>query len=108
MDYEKQEREFYELIEKKKEEIKSLDISDDEKNKLYKLVDDTIELEENIPRDIGKPFIDLGNAFGKIYSEVKNITPITKKTLSNLEETVAKQRIKKKLFPKNIIPFSNN
>jgi len=102
------EKKFYESMDEKRCYIESLDISDDEKNNLYELVDDTIELEENIPRDIGKPFIDLGNAFGKIYSEVKNITPTIKGTLKTLEETVAKQRIKKKIFPKNIIPFSNN
>ncbi len=108
MDYEQK---FYESIEKRKNKIKSLDISDDEKNNLYKLVDESIQIyEENKTNRLEREenLVRLVKAWEDISRGLKKITSITKDTLSNLEDTVAKKRIEEKIFPQDNFPFSNN
>ena len=43
MDYEREEEKFYELMKKKKDEIKASNISDEEKNESYLFVEEKIQ-----------------------------------------------------------------
>jgi len=111
MDYEKKGKEFYELMKKKADEIESLDISEDERNNLYQLVDGIIQ------RYVKMQIISLRNTLCiarlnesqiKIYQALEEIISTTKVTLSNLEEIVKKQRENKNILSFSGIPFSLN
>jgi hypothetical protein len=107
MDYEK---EFYETIEKEKNRIKSFDISDNEKNNLYKLVDKTIQRyeESKIRLEINSKLIKTLDKMGKGLEKSISAGNKIKDELPNLKEIVAENRIKEKIFPQNNTTFPNN
>ncbi len=95
MDYYKNPEEFYESIKKQREEVKSYDISEDEKNKLYSLFDDTVQrfeedrsnsISENIPR-LNKALDKIGDGFSKLIEpcqKIKNGIPALEKTVFDI------------------------
>jgi len=95
-------KEFYELIEAKRKDIESLDISQSEKDNLYKLINETIERDEKIRSYSGGKEEDLkriDKAEKKIIDTYNQISSIVKQTNTGLEDMIAKETIKKKIFP---------
>lgn len=109
MDYYKKPEEFYELIKRQREEVKSYDISEDEKNELYSLFDDTVKryeenrfssISENIPR-LNKALDKMEDAFGKLIEPCERI----KKGIPALEKIVFDINIEKAFDSQN--PLNN-
>ena len=109
MDYLEKPEEFYEWIRIKKHEIKSLGISEDAKNDLYKFVDGMLQafekdrsnyLSEKIPK-LNKALDKMGDGLGKIVNAHQRIA----KELPNLGKTVFNLKIKKAFDSQN--PLNN-
>ena len=101
MDYPKDRKEFYELIERKRKEVSLLNIPDEEKNRLYKLIDETVQTDEELQTNyvaIKESFNLLGISLGKIYrglKEVRDSMKMLKEKLPVLEKIVLHLRISK-------------
>ena len=75
--------EFYKFIEKKREEVDELDIDGEEKERLYNLIEETIERYElgkvNYQKGI-KASVEFGIALGKLKKNSKELDSIAKDT----------------------------
>ncbi len=112
MDYEEG---FYEIMERKKKEVESLEISEKEKSRLYLLIDETLQGFEKIETyHLKEKFTDLYKAWEKLYDSLKKIEDChlhNKKKI--LEKIVKTQKVNKKfreiveerLGKRNILPF---
>ena len=101
--------EFYELIRKKKEEIKSLNLSESEKNKLYKSVDETVQRFKNI-RSYALPekIVVLNESFNILGKGLAKLVDLSSELLQNTiksEKAVFKFRIRKAFDSQN--PLEN-
>ncbi len=100
MEYPKNREEFYELIDKKRKEISSFNISEDMKGKLYSVVEETIRrYEENEEikikmrysaiciakglEEIAKNFEKITGYARKINEELPKIEGYVRRTISN-------------------------
>lgn len=84
----KKQKEFYKLIEQKKKEIQRLDISEDIKNNLYNLVDETIQRhEQNKIIYLNKQIVSaqLEEEEKKLIKRLENMETTIKITQFNLE-----------------------
>jgi len=111
MDYEERDEEFYASIEKKKDEIKTLDIPKKKRVELYALVNETIKRYEQIKissleNQLG--ILILNKAQVKIHKELERIASMAKVTLSNLEKAMIIAKSIKSFNPPNPKFFSDN
>ena len=97
MDYPQKSEEFYELMKRKKEEIKSLDLSENEKNNFYKLVDETVQRFENLKSyNLSGKILALNESFGNLgggIGKLVNLNSKIKKEVIKSEEAIFKFRI---------------
>lgn len=109
MEYLKNEEKFYELIEKKREEVNSMNTSEEEKKKLYILIDETVqryglieknetEIKKNVKK-IKRCLIQMAIDYKKLSDSMK----IIRKEIPNLERIVTEMKTAKLTHP-----FSNN
>jgi hypothetical protein len=96
----KEDEKFYDLILAKTEEIRNMNIPEEKKIDLYKLIDETIQrYEEQKDLHIKKNLIHLAETWGKSYESLGKILVSAeelKKTLPTLEKTLTNlQKIKK-------------
>ncbi len=122
MDYEKQEKEFYEIMRRERRKVESSDISENKKSRLYLLFDKVIERFDDIIEEFKENktnYFERKRAFeclNKILGEVCNplkkpslLEMISKKPNEKLREIVEKQLANKNILPfPNYIPPSNN
>ena len=99
MEYSQTPEKFYKLMKKKKEEIKSLDISKSERNNLYELVEETIQRYEDLKsHNLSEKIVTLSKSLNKLlrgFEKIANSCQITRENLSKLERTVVKLKIQK-------------
>ncbi len=106
MDYPQEETEFYALMERKIDELDSLDISEEEQNDLYRAVDETIQgFEKSKSFHAEQNFIDMWQSWEGIYAKLEKIEPkdsILKKENPTLERITMRARITKGLELQNL------
>ena len=112
MDYERGEEKFYELMKEKKDEIKALDISDEEKNELYLFVEEKIQryVQFKITSLKNQILVAKLNELQKIFNQkLEEIISNTEVILPHIEELIKKQKTNRKILPfPGYIPFSDN
>ncbi|MEK6827662.1 MAG: hypothetical protein AABX99_04225 [Nanoarchaeota archaeon] len=85
---------FYKLIKLKREEIKSFEISESEKDRLYHIVDETIQrYEEQKQIDLKGSAEHLGIAFQEMYKGLARLFLTVEKSLPLLRDTVVNMQI---------------
>ena len=93
MNYPTTEEEFYELMDRKREEIDKIhNIPEEVRSKLYLLVQETIERHKRNKSNYEKSQINLEKlrkTEEKLYNLLENLKSQTEKTRSNLEISIA-------------------
>jgi len=97
------EKEFYVLMQKKREEIDDLDISENEKNNLYEIVDANVQGFEKskVHLEINSKLIKALDKMGKPLKKVTIISGTMQKSLPGFEKATSEANMQKFIDSQN-------